>query len=148
MTRATSIATYRQIEAEGLLSEQRLAVYQALYRHGPCTAGELAAAMVAEGADGEVRHRVSRRLPELRDVGVAAERGTRVCRAGGRESIVWDVTASLPTGDSGRASTPTKAQLAETVEAMRVAWARGVPFPPGAVETMRWLAKRAGVAIP
>lgn len=46
------------------------------------------------------------------------------------------------------AKAPTKSQLCDAVEAMRVAWARGVPFNPGAIATMRWLAKRAGIPMP
>jgi len=97
MTRNTSAATYRQIESQGLLSAQRFSVYDALYQFGPCTAGELADAMVANGIGmKETRHTVSRRLPELRDFGVAKECRERLCKSGGRHVIEWDVTADLP----------------------------------------------------
>lgn len=98
MTRRTSAATYRQIEAEGLLSRQRWQVYSLLYDKGPATARELAEALrAATPSIRDARCVVTRRLPELRDMGVVVELPTRECRVSGREAIVWDVTDALPT---------------------------------------------------
>jgi hypothetical protein len=110
--RQTSRETYYEIEENGLLSEQRFRVYSALFRHGPCTAGELAKSMERDGSGlpgvGVTRNLVSRRLPELRDCGAACELGTRVCDAGGRNSIVWDVTANVPDQSLIRRNRPSK----------------------------------------
>lgn len=94
--RRTSRRTYDEITEGKLLSDQRLLVYVALYELGAATAGELADYMKRHGRGGEVRHMVSRRLPELRDAGVVAELGDRECTIGGRRSVVWQTTDSLP----------------------------------------------------
>jgi DNA-binding MarR family transcriptional regulator len=91
MTRQTSIEAYRQIAAEGLLSRMRLAVYDALYRHGPLTAGELTDYLHMRQAA------VSARLTELVTLSVATEIQERICTNSGRRVIEFDVTDKLPT---------------------------------------------------
>lgn len=96
--RRTSRDAYYAIKEQGLLSEQRMMVYAALFKYGPATAGELAFSMDANGSKArkETRYVVSRRLPELRDRGVACELGTRRCKRRNRDAIVWSVTNELP----------------------------------------------------
>lgn len=90
MRRQTSIAVFRQIEAEGLLSTMRWNVYQTVFRHGPGSTNELA-------VKGGMRpHHVSTRLTELRDMGVVREVGTKTCSITGRNVICWDVTDKMP----------------------------------------------------
>lgn len=88
MTRTTSIAVWRQINAEGLLPQARLSVYNWLYRNGPATGRE-----IEEGMRNPYAHV---RLHELSRQGVVRERGVRQCRITGREVIAWDVTDALP----------------------------------------------------
>lgn len=90
MTRRTSYAAYMKIEANGLLSKARLAVYQELFQRGPMTAGELAESI------NMVRNNCATRLAELRDRGVVAEVGERECTVTHKNVIVWDVTDKLP----------------------------------------------------
>lgn len=92
MIRQTSVEAYRRIEAEGLLSEARWKVYNALYEFGPCTGGELFLKMNGQHIKGSV----CARLTELRDMGVAAEIGVKTCRMTGETAIAWDVTSAIP----------------------------------------------------
>jgi DNA-binding Lrp family transcriptional regulator len=89
-TRRTSAQAYHQIEAEGLLSKLKLAVYQELFHHGPLTAKEVAKRLGAE------RDSISPRMKELVRLGVVAEAGERFCTVSEREAVAWDVTDALP----------------------------------------------------
>ncbi len=142
--RQTSLETYREIAAKGLLKNQRGLVYRWLIRVGPCTAGELAYEMAAHG-DGvqETRHMVSRRLPELRDGGVSQEVGERVCRVGGRKSIVWAATGLTGAPLPPNRSRPTKAELRAAVVELRslstLAAMNGRPFSGALGRVTEWL---------
>ena len=92
--RETSIKAYRQIVAEGLLSRERLRVYQYVFHHGPVTSGEAFARMVKDTRSPLSQSRA--RFTELRDMNVLREVGERKCKISGRMCIVWDVTKSLP----------------------------------------------------
>ena len=92
MARDTSIQAYKEIEANGLLSQRRWDAYKLLFNHGPCTAMELRAFMPKGVVDSQIRAR----LNELRELGVAQELGTRKCILTGMEVIVWDVTSKIP----------------------------------------------------
>ena len=95
--RETSHEAYRQIKAKGLLSRQLLGVYAALVKYGARTATELAECMRLNDVRATgIRHMVSRRLPELRDLGVVAEDGIRECRVTGRSCVTWKATGFLP----------------------------------------------------
>jgi hypothetical protein len=129
VVRSTSIETYRQIEAEGLLSDQRRLVYRALFAHGPCTAGELAAKIDMEGnGSQETKYMVSRRLPELRDRTVAIELPSRICKIRNTNSIVWDVTANLPI------DIPEKSEIDKKTKSDKLTWDFDMP---GAIRDMR-----------
>lgn len=95
MTRKTSIDTYRQIEADGLLSKRRWEVYQCLYKLGPMTQGETAKRieLVVVNID---RPSITPRFAELEAMGVIETVGERACNVTGRNVLVWDVTANLP----------------------------------------------------
>jgi hypothetical protein len=100
--RRTSADVYRQIREEGLLSEMRFTVYDALFIHGPATAGEISKGLIQVGVpSGGGRAgpgNVSARLVELRDLGTAEELGEKECSVTGRNVILWDVTDQLPSG--------------------------------------------------
>jgi hypothetical protein len=77
--------------------------------------------------------------------GYVRDSGLRRATRSRRKAVVWIAVDGLPVQPQ---KAPTKSQLCDAVEAMRAAWSRGVPFTPGAIVTMRWLAKRAGVELP
>lgn len=90
--RQTSIDCYHQIKREGLLSERRLQVLEAMIAKSPCTAGELERYMNSKF---NVRGGW-KQLSILRDQGVVKELGTRPCSITGRNVIEWDMTGNLP----------------------------------------------------
>lgn len=92
--RQTSILAYNYIKENGLLSERRQQVYEALFEYGPCTASELFYKM--RNLRNPSHSNVTTRLGELRDLGCVAELGRKICNITGREVIEWDVTAALP----------------------------------------------------
>lgn len=88
MIRQTSIDVFRRIEAEGLLSAQRLKVYKILFVEGPLTGSE-----INELLGGKSYHK---RLSELLDLGVVVALGRRTCRVTGESVLEWDVNSLLP----------------------------------------------------
>lgn len=90
--RQTSIETYHQIKAEGLLSDLRFAVYDVLYLHGPLSTGEI----WSEFMPTFQRQSITPRIAELVDRCVVVKVGERDCRTTGRNVCIWDVTSSLP----------------------------------------------------
>ena len=90
--RRTSADAYREIEEKGLLTHLRLAVYQALYEHGPLTQGEFWSVHFS----GYQRHSICPRIAELEKMGCVESVGERECRYSGVVSMLWDVTDSLP----------------------------------------------------
>jgi DNA-binding transcriptional ArsR family regulator len=83
---------FEKIIAEGLLSENRLKVYQILFHHGPLTAGEVFDKMekcIVKGS-------VSARLTELRQMGVAYEVGTKKWSRSGHTGILFDINDQIP----------------------------------------------------
>lgn len=67
-------------------------VYDALYMHGPATGSELAVTFKRLIPNANI----SARLSELRDLGVAREKGIKKCDITGMKVILWDVTSGLP----------------------------------------------------
>ena len=89
----TSIDCYNQIKEEGLLSNMRFKVYEAILKKAPCTSGEAFATMTTK----ENQISQSRaRFTELRELGVIYERGEKQCSITGRNVIEWDLTDRLP----------------------------------------------------
>jgi hypothetical protein len=92
-TRQTSIDCYNKIKEEGLLSNMRFKVYEAILRKAPCTSGEAFATMTTK----ENQISQSRaRFTELRELGVIYEKGEKKCSITGRSVIEWDLTDRLP----------------------------------------------------
>tara|TARA_R110002051_G_scaffold2277_1_gene11778 strand:+ start:2488 stop:2910 length:423 start_codon:yes stop_codon:yes gene_type:complete len=92
-TRQTSIDCYNQIKEQGLLSNMRFKVYEAILKKAPCTSGEAFATMTTK----ENQISQSRaRFTELRELGVIYERGEKQCSITGRNVIEWDLTDRLP----------------------------------------------------
>ena len=92
-TRQTSIDCYNKIKQEGLLSNMRLKVYEAILRKAPCTSGEAFAIMTTK----ENQISQSRaRFTELRELGVIYEVQNRKCTITGMNVIEWDLTDRLP----------------------------------------------------
>jgi hypothetical protein len=116
--RRTSIEVYREIEANGLLTERRFEVYRWLFHNGPATGGEVIVG-ISPQARGSVLSQARARLNELRERGVVEELGTTICRVTGHEVILWDVTDHLPVEPLGRVKGPTRKQLIEEIRRLR-----------------------------
>lgn len=92
MIRDTSIEAYNTIKANGLLSERRFEVYEALYFFGPMTQTQVSARIKHALA-----HSITPRFAELKHMGVIIEVGEVICETTGMNVILWDVTKNLPT---------------------------------------------------
>ena len=92
-TRQTSIECYNKIKEQGLLSNMRFKVYEAILKKAPCTSGEAFATMTTK----ENQISQSRaRFTELRELGVIYEKGEKKYSITGRNVIEWDLTDRLP----------------------------------------------------
>lgn len=89
----TSIETYHQIEAEGLLSELRMEVYKCLYKNGPMTQMETCRKL--NNPKRQDRSYMPR-FAELTQMGVISSIGEKICRVTGRTVLVWRTTDNLP----------------------------------------------------
>ena len=120
--RATSIATYHRIEAEGLLSRKRFEIYSILARAlEPMTANEIGEKMVGEHkAKGKNVHA---RLYELIRMGVVVEMGTRHCHETGNRVIIYETTDKMPVKFEKPLSEleKTKLQLAKALKVVECA---------------------------
>lgn len=97
MVRQTSIEAYNAIKNSGLLGPMQWRVYDALYKHGPCTGAELFYRMNINR--NPTHSNVTTRLGELRDeYDVVRELPKRRCTRSpiGAIVIVWDVTDRVP----------------------------------------------------
>lgn len=95
MIRDTSIECYHIIKSEGLLSERRFEVYEALFKIGPATAMQVFN-VISKNRGNKVASNVYARLSELRDREVIKEIGTVVCEFTKMRVIQWQVSNSLP----------------------------------------------------
>ena len=110
--RETSREAYEKVIASGLITGQRLRVFNALFEHGPATASELFRAM--QGSTSMVNSNVRARIGELRDMGAVAEIAFRPCSVTGMTCIVWEVSGVLPRALKKQ---PTKAELEASMRA-------------------------------
>ena len=92
-TRQTSIDCYNQIKEEGLLSNMRFKVYEAILKKAPCTSAEVLSIMLSKNS---AITSSRARFTELRELGVIYEVQNRKCTITGRTSIEWDLTDRLP----------------------------------------------------
>lgn len=137
MARDTSIETYHQIEAEGLLSAMRFRVYSTVFHMGPCTSGEAFSYLQRHGfRDGPLTQSRAR-FTELRDLGVLQELGERPCSITGRTAILWDVTSKLPAGVLRKR--PGKSTIRECLQQLREMAAGGYRFSEESIRVFRWL---------
>ena len=115
-TRQTSIDCYNKIKEQGLLSNMRFKVYEAILKKAPCTSGEAFATMTTK----ENQISQSRaRFTELRELGVIYEKGEKQCTITGRNVIEWDLTDRLPINI--KSSNKTKKQkINEALNSFRV----------------------------
>ena len=98
MARETSIETYNQIKAEGLLSERRLQVYEILYEHGPMTGSQVSKIFHQKHTGTTLSETVRNRITELIERGVVKEMPeTVICPFSKRRVLQFDVTSGLPT---------------------------------------------------
>lgn len=94
MVRRTSIAVYRRIKAEGLLSKMRFAVYRVLFYYGPMTRAEIVKHLSTPGTARQPD--IYNRLSDLRKMKAADVVGTRTCSVTGNTCQLWDVTDRIP----------------------------------------------------
>ena len=92
-TRQTSIDCYNQIKEEGLLSNMRFRVYEAILRKAPCTSAEALSTILSKNS---AITSSRARFTELRELGVIYEVQNRKCTITSRTSIEWDLTDRLP----------------------------------------------------
>lgn len=88
MIEPTSRKAYREIKREGLLSDARMRVYEALCTEGAMTGRELDEYLGSESAH--------KRLSELESLGVAESVEKRKCSITGRTAKLWRTTEELP----------------------------------------------------
>lgn len=101
-TRATSLAVFEQIRAEGLISGARLRALTILVdATSPMTGAELDAADQAHKGP-SFRGHLHKRLPELRRIGVVVVADARECKVTGRRSSTWAVSGRLPSAPPSR----------------------------------------------
>ena len=94
MMRDTSLDAYYKIRDEGLLSKRRFEVYEALVKHGPCTANELFRKWKYRSHI--TQQNIHPRLGELRERGVVEEVRVKPCEVTGRMAIVWKANGKMP----------------------------------------------------
>jgi hypothetical protein len=104
VTRETSVLAYREIKAEGVLSELQVMVLNSLREDGPCTASELMEKAHARHPDWTISmlSNFEKRLSELRRHGVAEELPRRRCQVSGRMAIVWRASGRSFDVDDGQ----------------------------------------------
>lgn len=116
MMETTSLEAYGNLKSSGLLTRQQHVVLQALKRHGPSTASELTAAILAERG-GAPDPSYQKRLSELVRKGVAIKLPSRPCRITKHAAIVW---ASIsPDSGVGRSLGAPESVLSQHEEAPR-----------------------------
>lgn len=95
-SRDTSLAAYRTIKENNLLSERRLEVLEILAHFGPLTAHEVVSV-------GRKKNPLANqtgwnaRLSELESMGVVKTVGEKLNEVSNVLNMLWDVTGSLPT---------------------------------------------------
>ena len=87
---ATSNMAARQLLESGALDTQRALVYAVLSENEGLTSRELAD-LVPGGDKHEERARFSRRLPDLKNLGLAAQGDARPCTSCKRTCVTWCV---------------------------------------------------------
>jgi hypothetical protein len=138
--RQTSIATYYAIREDGLLSRMRWLVYDCLYQHGPLTAQETFKQLGLESNQ-------SGRFTEMRELGVILEVGERQCAVTGRNVILWDVTAALPSSaERTEPPRPSRAHFRAAADELRTVYRflkqHDRDFSENMLRVARWMAAR------
>jgi len=137
--RKISADIYHRIRDEGLLSRARFRIYECLYLHGPMTASECFAVLAKEVP--RLNWNTRTRFGELRDQGVVYEVRERPCRVTGELVIEWGVTNRLPVPLRREAKTPTRAEIAQAIEAIEKEYEDDPP--PEVVErVLGWMKRR------
>ena len=127
--RETSLAAYHSVMNDGIVARMQRAAYELLYNHGPLTGREIDR-IKNDCPD------FHKRLPELRDAGLAREVGTRICQVTGRVVIAWDVTSAMPV-PAIRVRAPTKIKWSACCNCLQMfrpgmvtAWGNRLKFCP------------------
>ena len=91
--RDTNRQVYEAIRDGGVLNETQVRVYEHLYKHGPCTGGELTDALRKKDEEKPQYLRCARELVLL---GCAARGAKRLCQLTGKANPTFDVTSKPP----------------------------------------------------
>ena len=92
----TSVATYNQIKEEGLLSQNKMRVYEIFYTYGNLTGAQAAEIYKSEYPSAKHSETVRNRISELVMQGVLDVTGTKVCEETKREVFIYGLNDSLP----------------------------------------------------
>jgi len=95
MTRETSIAVYRELEASGALSRLRLVVAKDIAENGPTTQAETWSRLSA-GKSQRYKDSYSPRFVDLQAMGVIETVGERPCAVSKKTCLAWDLTGKMP----------------------------------------------------
>jgi len=97
VTRETSIAVYRDLEASGALSRLRLLVAADIAEHGPTTQAETSIRLQAiRGGRANYKDSYQQRFAELQAMMVIEAVGERTCSVTKKNCIEWDLTGRMP----------------------------------------------------
>ncbi len=136
--RDTSLATYRAIQQQGLLSRMRWVVYNTLFSHGPLTSRELDHRLSA-GGKSEDRPSYHKRLSELERLGVIRTVGKRPCGITGRTVYAWDVTSQLPVQQAVKVRQPTSTEFVDAADEILELQQQGIPVSKKLMKVVRWM---------
>lgn len=137
---SNSITALKRIKDEGLLSNSRLKVYEALCQHGPMTGSEINHILNSASAH--------KRLSELEEQGVVRVKRDRLCTVTGNEAAEWEAVDALPaapsTVDTGHLSKSEYRQAHKALREMaKVHIASGKKLDDSLVKLGKWLAYKA-----
>jgi hypothetical protein len=91
MSERTSIESYREAHASGLIGKRQMEVLGFVIAHQPCSQGDVSRHFADASSSYQPRFR------ELEDAGLIAADGTTTDRVTGREVKVYRATGAVPT---------------------------------------------------
>jgi hypothetical protein len=93
---ATSNTAYQQIRDEGLLSQNKMRVYEIFYTYGKLTGAQAAEIYKSQFPSASHSETVRNRITELVMQGVLDVEGTKVCEQTKREVFIYQLNDRLP----------------------------------------------------
>lgn len=90
--RQTSIDAYNEIKESGVLGKTKWAVYEYVYKNGPCSIKECTRYLNSDAAG-----TYTSRFSELESMDAIVAVGKKICQYSGRTVTIWNVTKNIPT---------------------------------------------------